>query len=130
VTQPGSQGNPSKTACVTEALLVDCTGATETACSAQPFGEVVGNKHIGIDAAAQINFKGDFGTEAAVWVTGPSFSEGALVTEAGNSCRYHANWKFTNGQGADLYGNGGPGSYRVVVTGNGKTLTFYVNLTD
>ena len=30
----------------------------------------------------------------------------------------------------DLYGNGGPGSYRVAVTGNGKTLTFYVNLTD
>jgi len=129
-TQPGSQGNPAKNACITEALVVDCVRAFPTACTAAPFGEVVGNNHIRVNAAAQINFKGNFGTEATVTVQGPNFVETATITQNGNSCNYHANWKFTNGEGADLYGNGGPGTYTVFVSGNGKTLTFNVTLTD
>ena len=129
-TQPGSQGTPAKSACITEAIVVDCLQIIETACSAQPFGEVVGNKHIRVEASAQINFKGDFGSEATVTITGPNFSETATIAEAGNSCNYHANWKFTNGEGSDLYGNGGSGTYTVSVSGNGKTLTFDVSLSD
>jgi hypothetical protein len=129
-TQPGSQGNPAKSACITEALVVDCSGTIETACSAQPFGEVVGNRHIRVDAAAQVNFKGDFGTLATLTITGPGFAESATIPENGNSCNYHANWKFTNGAGADIYGNSGPGTYTATVTGNGKTLTFDVTLGD
>jgi hypothetical protein len=129
-TQAGSQGNPDKSACITEAILVDCLQFAETACSAGPFGEVVGNKRIRVAATAQINFRGDFGSEPTVTITGPNFSETATIRQDGNSCNYHGNWKFTNGQGADIYGNGGPGVYTVLVSGNGKTLTFDVSLTD
>jgi hypothetical protein len=53
------------------------------------------------------------------------------VVRAGDSCNYHANWKFTNDSGADIYGNNGDGVYTVTVTGNNQTpLEFSVTLRD
>ncbi len=130
-TQNGSTGNPNKHVCQTETILVNCGGAITNSCTSAPFGEVVGNSHIGTNATAQINFQGNFGSAASVTITGPGYSETELIQEDGNSCNYHANWKFTNESGADFTGNGGAGVYRVDVTGNSQpTLTFYVTLTE
>jgi hypothetical protein len=126
--QAGANGNPGKTVCQSETVVVSC-GSIDPACSSGPFGEVVGNHHISVNAAAQINFRGDFGDAPLVTISSPSGEvASASVNRDGNSCNYHANWKFTNTSGADIYGNTGPGTYTLVVTGNGHTLTFSTTL--
>lgn len=131
VVQAGSAGNLAKTACSSETIVVNCATTVENPCANDVFGEVVGNKHISVNATAQINFRGDFGESANLTITGPNgFSASTVVDVDGNSCNYHANWKFTNGSGADIYGNDGPGTYTLVVTGNGNTLSFSAELTD
>ena len=87
-------------------------------------------KNIADTSNAQIQFEGDFGPTAHLEITD---SNGAFVGAAdikrnGDSCNYHANWKFTNGSGADIYGNNGPGVYALKVTGNGKTLDISTTL--
>ena len=127
--QAGANGNPSKGVCQSETIVVNCGATVPTACSSAPFGEVVGNHNISVNATAQVNFRGDFGSSATLDITGPSaFTASATVDGDGNSCNYHANWKFTNGNGADVYGNDGPGTYTLVVTGNGHSLTFWTTL--
>jgi hypothetical protein len=130
VTQAGSGGNPNKKTCSVETILVSCEVAEETACTAAPFGEVIGNTKISSNAAAEIQFRGDFGPSALVTVVGNGFSDSATIPQNGNSCTYHANWKFQNANGADLFGQNGPGNYQVTVTGNNKTLQFTVNVVD
>jgi hypothetical protein len=126
--QSGSNGNPGKAVCQSETVVVSCA-TIDPACSSEPFGEVVGNHHISVNAAAQVNFRGDFGDAALLTITSPNGSAAsATVNRDGNSCNYHANWKFTNTSGADIYGNDGPGPYTLVVTGNGHTLTFSATL--
>lgn len=131
VTQAGSGGNAAKSLCQTTAITVNCGEAVLNPCAnVAPFGEVVGNKHISDTSTAQIQFDGDFGPTAHVEIRD---GNGAVVGSAdikrnGDSCNYHANWKFTNGSGADIYGNYGPGVYAVTVTGNGKTLEFSTTL--
>jgi hypothetical protein len=125
VTQAGSNGNENKFVCSTETIIVACAAQVVNPCaSTGPHGEVVGNDRIGVNAAAQIQFRGDFGPTAFVEITGPnSFYRSASITRNGDSCEYHANWKFTNDNGADFYGNNGEG-------GNNKTLEFSVTLSD
>jgi len=131
VTQAGSGGNPDKKVCQTTAITINCVQAVVDACAnTAPFGEVVGNKNISDTSTAQIQFEGDFGPVAYLEITD---SDGAPVGAAninrnGDSCNYHASWKFTTGSGADIYGNHGAGVYTVKVTGNGKTLEFSVTL--
>ena len=126
--QNGANGNPGKSACQSETIVVSC-GSVDSACASGPFGEVVGNRNIGVQAAAQVNFRGDFGDLATLDITGPNgFSAEAIINRDGNSCNYHANWKFTNASGADIYGNDGPGTYTLVATGNGHVLTFWATL--
>jgi hypothetical protein len=126
--QNGSNGNPGKSVCQSETIVISC-GSIDPACASGPFGEVVGNRNISVQAAAQVNFRGDFGDAATLEITGPNgFSASAIINRDGNSCNYHANWKFTNGSGADIFGNDGPGTYTLVVTGNGHSLTFWVTL--
>jgi hypothetical protein len=129
-TQAGSAGNPNKKTCAVETIVVNCDLVLTTPCTEAPFGEVVGNTHIGSHAAAELQFRGDFGPSALVTVAGPGFSDSASINQNGNSCTYHANWKFQNANGSDLSGDGGPGSYLVTVTGNGHTLTFLVDLVN
>jgi hypothetical protein len=126
--QNGANGNPGKSACQSETVVVSC-GSIDPACASGPFGEVVGNRNISVQAAAQVNFRGDFGDAATLDITGPNgFSAEAIINRDGNSCNYHANWKFTNSSGADIFGNDGPGTYTLVVTGNGHSLTFWATL--
>ena len=131
VTQAGSGGNAAKQLCQTKAITVNCGEVLANACAnTAPLGEVLGNKHISDNSTAQIQFEGDFGSIAHLEITD---SDGAYVGSAdisrnGDSCTYHANWKFTNGNGADIYGNHGPGVYTLKVTGNGKTLEFSTTL--
>jgi hypothetical protein len=134
--QAGSNGNPSKSICQTETILVNCAQQV-TACTAAPFGETPANLHIRDHATAQLQFHGDFGDPATVRITGPNGSsafdsDNFSIGENGNSCNYHANWSFTgsNGNGADLTGNAGAGLYHVVVTGNGRQLAYDVTLND
>lgn len=129
-TQAGSAGNPNKKTCAVETIIVNCGAVLPTPCTAAPFGEAVGNNHIGSQAAAELQFRGDFGSSALVTVTGNGFSDSASINQNGNSCTYHANWKFQNANGADLFGANGPGAYLVNVTGNGKSLDFVVTLVD
>jgi hypothetical protein len=132
VTQPGSVGNPGKSDCQTIAIVVACAEQWVNPCaSAAPFGEVVGNDRIRPNATAQINFRGNFGALASVEITGPNgFQQFGMIAKAGDSCNYHANWKFTNTSGADFYGNSGQGVYTVKVSGNGNSLEFPVTLQD
>ena len=131
VAQAGSGGNDGKTVCQTKTITVNCGEAVVNPCAnTAPFGEVLGNKHISDNSTAQIQFEGDFGPTAHLEITD---SNGAYVGSAdisrnGDSCNYHANWKFTNGSGADIYGNYGPGVYTLKVTGNGKILEFSTTL--
>jgi hypothetical protein len=129
-TQSGSGGNLNKTTCSTEDIVVNCGTVLTTACTEAPFGEVIGNNKISSNATAEIQFRGDFGPSANVAVVGNGFSDSASISQNGNSCTYHANWKFQNANGADLFGANGAGSYQVTVTGNGKTLQFTINLVD
>ncbi len=131
ITQAGSGGNASKQLCQTKTITVNCGEAVVNPCAnTAPFGEVLGNRHIGDTSTAQIQFEGDFGAIAHLEI---SDSDGAYVGSAdinrnGESCTYHANWKFTNGSGADIFGNHGTGVYTLKVTGNGKTLEFSTTL--
>lgn len=131
LTQAGSGGNPSKQLCQTKAITVNCGQLVANPCAnTAPFGEVLGNKHISDTSTAQIQFEGDFGPIAHLEITD---SNGAYVGSAdinrnGDSCNYHANWKFTNGNGADITGNHGAGVYTLKVTGNGKELEFSATL--
>lgn len=130
VTQAGSDGNPDKQICQTTPITVNCWEAAVNPCAnTAPFGEVVGNTRINPNATAQIQFQGDFGPGAMVEITDASgFYRSAYIERNGDSCTYHANWKFTTDSGADFYGNNGAGVYTVKVTGNGKTLEFSVTL--
>jgi hypothetical protein len=131
VTQAGSGGNPGKTDCQTQVIVMACA-STSACANTEPFGEVVGRKEIGDDATVQVNFRGDFGPTAYLAVNkNGSTIGGANISQNGDSCNYHANWKFTNGSGADIYGNDGPGVYTLTVTGNGQDpLEFSINLVD
>jgi hypothetical protein len=127
--QNGSNGNPGKAVCLSETIVVSC-GSVDPTCSSEPFGEVVGNTHITDHATVQVNFRGDFGDSAILTIVSPAgVAATATINRDGNSCNYHANWKFTNPNGADISGNDGPGVYALTVTGNGHTLTFFVTLT-
>jgi hypothetical protein len=59
--------------------------------------------------AAETEFRGDFGPSALVTVAGNGFSDSASINQNGSSCTYHANWTFQNANGADLFGDNGPG---------------------
>ena len=133
VSQAGSGGNEGKTVCSTEAIIVACAAQVVNPCaSTTPHGEVVGNDRISPHATAQVQFRGDFGPTAFVEITGPnSFYRSASVARNGDSCEYHANWKFTNDSGADFYGNNGEGVYTVKVSGNNNPpLEFPVTLKE
>lgn len=116
--------------CNSETIVVQCADEIWNPCaSAAPFGEVVGNNKITDHSTAQINFEGDFVYVAHIEISNTDgFLRSANVNRNGESCNYHANWKFTNGSGADIFGNNGPGTYTVKVTGNGKILTFSTTL--
>lgn len=129
-TQSGSGGNPNKTTCATETILIYCETVQTTPCTEAPFGEVIGNKNISSNAAAELQFRGDFGPSANVTVVGNGFSDSASINQNGNSCTYHANWKFQKASGSDLFGANGAGVYTATVTGNGNTLTFTVSLVN
>ena len=130
-TQAGAGGNPDKTVCSSETIIVNCADANPCA-SVGPFGEVVGNNRISVIAAAQIQFRGNFGPSALMEIKDTAnFYRSASVARAGDSCNYHANWKFTNDSGADIFGNSGAGVYTVTVTGNSQPpLEFSVTLTN
>jgi hypothetical protein len=133
VTQAGSGGNPNKTVCTTQPIVIRCVDQIANPCaSTAPFGEVVANNKISKDAAAQIQFRGNFGPTAAIEITDANgFYRSASVSKAGDSCNYHANWKFTTSSGADIFGNNGAGVYTVTVTGNNQPpLQFSVSLAD
>lgn len=124
--QNGANGNPGKSICQSETVVISC-GAADSACSSRPFGEIVGNPELKQQAPVQINFKGDFGDSALLTISGPNGGgvEPASINRDGNSCNYHANWKLsTPYKGGDIYGNDGPGVYVFTVTGNGNVLTF------
>jgi len=130
--QAGSGGNPAKSDCTTVPIVVACAEQWTNPCaSTAAFGEVTGNDHIRPNATAQIQFRGNFGETAWVVIDGPDYfhREGAIVRN-GDSCNYHANWKFTTTSGADFHGNNGPGVYTVKVTGNGVSLEFPVTLVE
>lgn len=131
-TQAGSGGNPDKTICRSQSIIVNCLEAEVNPCATvTPFGEVTHNTQISSSATAQIQFSGNFGVSANVEITGPNdFSTAGSVGRNGDSCNYHANWKFNNPSGADFFGNGGAGVYTVRVTGNGLALEFPVTLND
>jgi hypothetical protein len=131
VTQAGSGGNADKKVCQTKTITVNCGQVVVNPCAnTAPFGEVLGNKHISDNSTAQIQFEGDFGPTAHLEITDANgaYVGSADINRNGDSCTYHANWKFTNGSGADIYGNFGPGVYTLKVTGNGKTLEFSTTL--
>jgi hypothetical protein len=131
VTQPGSGGNPDKTVCNSETIVVGCAETWNPCASVAPHGEVVGNDHITDHSTAQINFEGDFGPVAHVEIskTIPNwFYRSANVSRNGASCNYHANWKFTTDDGSDMFGNDGPGVYTVKISGNNQTLELSVTL--
>jgi hypothetical protein len=131
VTQPGSGGNPDKTVCNSETIVVACAETWNPCASVAPFGEVTGNDKITDHSTAQIQFRGDFGDVAHVEIskTIPNwFYRSANVSRNGDSCNYHANWKFTTNDGSDMFGNDGPGVYTVKVSGNNHTLEFSVTL--
>jgi hypothetical protein len=132
VIQAGSIGNTAKTICESKTIHVACAEQVLNPCaSTAPFGEVVGNKHIGDHATAEIQFEGNFGQSALVEITDSegAFVGSAYISRAGGSCNYHANWKFTTDDGADIYGNHGPGLYTIKVTGsNNASLEFPVVL--
>ena len=132
VSQAGSGGNENKTVCKTESIIVACAAQIVNPCASTTLhGEVVGNDKISVNAAAQMQFRGDFGPNAFVEISGPnSFYRSASVARSGDSCEYHANWKFTNSSGADFYGNNGAGVYAVKVSGNTNTLEFSVTLSE
>jgi hypothetical protein len=125
-TQAGSNGNPAKMTCQTIDIVVNCAEvATNPCANAAPFGEVVGRPTITDQATVQILVSGDFGPTALFTIEKGGIVIGsASISRAGDSCNYHANWKFTNGSGADLYGNDGPGVYSITVTGDGNELVF------
>jgi len=130
VTEAGSNGNPAKTVCESQAFTVNCAELVINPCANEaPFGEVVGNTHISHTSSVQIQFAGDFGDYASIEITGDNnFYAATTVNRNGDSCNYHVNWKFTNENGADLYGTPQPGVYSAKVTGNGKTLQFAIVL--
>ena len=131
VIQAGAGGNPDKKVCQSVPVTVHCQEAIVNPCAnTAPFGEVTGNTHISATATAQILFSGDFGPSAYVVIKDSDGIEvgHALVNRSGDSCNYHANWKFMTGSGADIYGNHGEGNYNVVVDGNFKHLEFSVIL--
>lgn len=129
VTQPGSGGNPDKTVCNSETIVVQCAEIWNPCASVAPFGEVVGNNKITDHSTAQILFEGDFGYVAHVEISNTNgFFRSANVNRNGESCNYHASWKFTTDDGSDMFGNDGPGVYTVKVTGNNQTLEFSVTL--
>jgi hypothetical protein len=130
-TQAGSGGNSDKTVCKTQAIVVACAQADVNPCASEaPFGEVVGNTQIKPHATAQIQFRGNFGSSAWVEIRAEGFYRSASIGRNGESCTYHANWKFNNESGADFIGNAGAGVYTVKVSGNANTLEFPVTLSD
>ena len=131
-TQAGSNGNASKTICQSQSIHIACGEQVVNPCaSVSPFGEVVGNKNLGDHSTVQIQFEGNFGPIAYLEITDSNggFVGSATIGRAGDSCNYHANWKFTTGDGADIYGNHGPGVYAIKITGsNNENYEFPVTL--
>jgi hypothetical protein len=133
VVEAGTNGNPAKTVCQTAPIRVACAEQTVNPCaSASPKGEVVGNDRITDHSTAEITFEGNFGQVASLEIKGPdNFYRSFTIPRKGDSCQYHANWKFTTGSGSDVYGNNGPGVYTVTVNGNNSDpLEFSFKLND
>lgn len=135
-TQAGSIGNPDKEVCSNETITVAC-GSTSNCPSDVTgfFGEVTGNPSIGNGngGALNINIKGDLGTSVTILITDASgFSRQFQVPENGTSCNYHALWQFktATGEGADVYGNDGPGQYNIYAWGTSNTNTGDISHAD
>jgi hypothetical protein len=117
-TQKGSNGNPDKTACSSQTVVVNCFSSDPCA-NAQVFGEVPANKNLCLaNGHIEVQFSGNFGDPASLEIDGPNgsgFSRTDSVSRAGDSCNYHFNW-----DPHDTQGNGGAGAYTFTVNGNGQ----------
>jgi hypothetical protein len=128
VTQAGSNGNPDKTACSTQTVVVNCA-SSEPCANAQVFGEVPANKNLCLaNGHIEVQFSGNFGDSASLEIDGPNgsgFSRTDAVSRAGDSCNYHFNW-----DPHDEQGNGGAGAYTFTVTGNSQTPLVFSETLD
>jgi hypothetical protein len=117
-TQKGVNGNPDKSSCTTQTVVVNCL-STDACANAQVFGEVPANKNLCLaNGHIEVQFSGNFGDPASLEIDGPNesgFSRTDLVNRAGDSCNYHFNW-----DPHDSQGNGGAGTYTFKVTGNNQ----------
>lgn len=127
-TQNGANGNPNKSACNSETVVINCATDALTCANTAPFGEVPHNTNLcSASGQIEIQFRGDFGAAANLEITGPNgFSFSTTVDRAGDSCNYHYNW---NPRPAGGTGNGGAGTYTFTATGNNQTpLVWTANL--
>lgn len=121
VDQPGSDTSPANHTCATVEVTVACA----TACGdAEPFGDIASNPSLcrgNGPPHVPVHVRGDFGDAPSLDITGPGgYAHAAAMRHAGESCNYHYNW--------DTAGNGGAGTYRFHVAGNGHTLDFTADL--
>lgn len=121
VTQSGANGRLPKQVCSAPvAVTIYCTPDSEPCAKVGPFGEVPHNKNLCKTNTSniEIQFRGDFGEQASLEISGPSgFFLPVLVDRAGESCNYHYNW--------NPPANQAPGTYTFTVNG---TLTFSADL--
>lgn len=120
VEQPGSMGNPRKTACATVfTVTVACEGYCGTT---EAFGDIVHNPSLCTGNGpphVPVHVRGDFGDDATLVITGTSYTRTTPIRHAGESCNYQYNWDTT----------GAPaGSYHFVVTGNSHQYSFDAEL--
>lgn len=121
VEQPGSMGNPRKTACATVVIVtVACQGFCGTT---EAFGDIVHNPSLCTGNGpphVPVHARGDFGDDATLAITGPNgYARTVPIRHAGESCNYQYNWD-TTGAAA--------GSYHFVVTGNSHQYGFDAEL--
>lgn len=121
VEQPGSMGNPRKTACATVVTVtVACQGFCGTT---EAFGDIVHNPSLCTGSGpphVPVHVRGDFGDDATLAITGPGgYARTVPIRHAGESCNYQYNWD-TTGAAA--------GSYHFVVTGNSHQYGFDAEL--
>lgn len=123
-TESGSQGREPKEVCAAAVEVVVACTPPSTCSESAPFGNVVGNPNLCAGNGPPhipVHVKGDFGEDASLTILGPGgFSHQAAIRHAGDSCVYQYNW--------DTAGNGGAGTYRFQVNGNGRTLEFEAQL--
>ena len=115
-TQAGVNGNPDKTACSTQTVVVNCF-STDACANAQVFGEVPANKNLCLaNGHIEVQFSGNFGDPGSLEIDGPNgFRRTDAVSRAGDSCNYHFNWDPNDSQG-----NGSTGAYTFTVNGNSQ----------